>query len=96
MKKEFKRNSKSRRSPRTKESPVYENSEYDYNLIYEKAVAHGLSNARKIMELIKAGKAEYHFIEVMCCPGGCIGGGGKSFTCVAESVWKMGVPTLAG
>lgn len=41
------------------------------------AVAHGLDNARKIMELIKNGECEYTFIEVMCCPGGCIGGGGQ-------------------
>ena len=41
------------------------------------AVAHGLSNARKVCELVAAGKADYHFIEVMCCPGGCIGGGGQ-------------------
>ncbi len=41
------------------------------------AVAHGLGNARKLMELIKAGKADYHFIEIMACPGGCIGGGGN-------------------
>ncbi|HPQ46532.1 MAG TPA: NADH-dependent [FeFe] hydrogenase, group A6 [Clostridia bacterium] len=43
------------------------------------AVAHSLSNARKVMELIKSGKAEYAFIEIMCCPGGCIGGGGQPF-----------------
>ena len=41
------------------------------------AVAHGLSNARKICEIVDAGKGGYHFIEVMCCPGGCIGGGGQ-------------------
>ncbi len=41
------------------------------------AVAHGLGNARRLMELVKAGKAEYHFIEIMSCPGGCIGGGGN-------------------
>ncbi|MDD2429979.1 MAG: NADH-dependent [FeFe] hydrogenase, group A6 [Eubacteriales bacterium] len=41
------------------------------------AVANGLSNARKIMELVKAGKTDYHFIEIMACPGGCIGGGGN-------------------
>ncbi|NLC52637.1 MAG: 4Fe-4S binding protein [Firmicutes bacterium] len=41
------------------------------------AVANGLGNARQLMELIKAGKADYHFIEIMCCPGGCIGGGGQ-------------------
>jgi len=41
------------------------------------AVANSLGNARKIMEEIKAGTSPYHFIEVMCCPGGCIGGGGQ-------------------
>ncbi|WP_202710806.1 NADH-dependent [FeFe] hydrogenase, group A6 [Sporosalibacterium faouarense] len=41
------------------------------------AVANGLENARKILDLVKEGKANYHFIEIMCCPGGCIGGGGQ-------------------
>jgi iron-only hydrogenase group A len=41
------------------------------------AVAHGLSNARKLMDKIREGKADYHFIEVMACPGGCIAGGGE-------------------
>ncbi len=41
------------------------------------AVAHGLSNARSLIERIKAGQAQYHFVEVMTCPGGCIGGGGQ-------------------
>ncbi len=41
------------------------------------AVANGLGNARKVMDLVKAGKADYHFIEIMACPGGCIGGGGN-------------------
>lgn len=41
------------------------------------AVAHGLSNARKLMQSIKDGRANYHFIEVMACPGGCLGGGGQ-------------------
>jgi iron-only hydrogenase group A len=40
------------------------------------AVAHGLGNARKLLERIKAGEV-YHFVEVMTCPGGCIGGGGQ-------------------
>lgn len=44
------------------------------------AVAHGLAHARKILELIKSGKADYTFIEVMCCPGGCIGGGGQPYS----------------
>lgn len=41
------------------------------------AVAHTLGNARQLVEKIRAGEAEYHFIEVMTCPGGCIGGGGQ-------------------
>ncbi|OPZ60205.1 MAG: NADP-reducing hydrogenase subunit HndC [Deltaproteobacteria bacterium ADurb.Bin510] len=41
------------------------------------AVAHGLGNARKLMEQIKEGKSPYHFIEVMACPGGCVAGGGQ-------------------
>jgi iron-only hydrogenase group A len=41
------------------------------------AVAHGLGNARKVMDRIREGKADYAFIEIMCCPGGCIAGGGE-------------------
>ena len=41
------------------------------------AVAHTLGNARKLVDKIRAGEAEYHFVEVMTCPGGCIGGGGQ-------------------
>ncbi len=41
------------------------------------AVAHGLANAGRLIEQIKAGQGEYHFIEVMSCTGGCIGGGGQ-------------------
>lgn len=41
------------------------------------AVVYGTANARKLIEKIKAGKANYHFVEVMTCPGGCIGGGGQ-------------------
>ncbi len=43
------------------------------------AVAHGLAHAKQIMEAIAAGEADYTFIEVMCCPGGCIGGGGQPY-----------------
>lgn len=41
------------------------------------AVVNGTGNAKKLLEDIKAGKKEYHFIEVMGCPGGCITGGGQ-------------------
>jgi len=41
------------------------------------AVTNSLKNAKSVLDLIKAGKADYHFVEIMCCPGGCIGGGGQ-------------------
>ncbi|MBQ9374973.1 MAG: (2Fe-2S)-binding protein [Ruminococcus sp.] len=41
------------------------------------AVASGLSNARKIIEQINAGEKNYHMVEIMACPGGCINGGGQ-------------------
>ena len=41
------------------------------------AVASGLSNAKELLEKVKAGEANYHFIEIMGCPGGCVNGGGQ-------------------
>lgn len=41
------------------------------------AIAHGLSNARIILEEIKNGEADYQFVEIMACPGGCVMGGGQ-------------------
>ena len=41
------------------------------------AVVSGLSNVAKLLDAVKAGEKNYHFIEVMCCPGGCINGGGQ-------------------
>ncbi len=41
------------------------------------AVASGLGNAKKLLEKVKSGEAEYHFIEIMGCPGGCVNGGGQ-------------------
>ncbi len=41
------------------------------------AISHGLANARKLLKEVDEGKSPYHFIEVMTCPGGCIGGGGQ-------------------
>jgi len=41
------------------------------------AIAHGLVNAKYMMDKVRAGKADYHFIEFMACPGGCLGGGGQ-------------------
>lgn len=44
------------------------------------AITNGLSNAKVILDKIRKGEADYHFIEVMACPGGCIGGGGQPYT----------------
>ena len=41
------------------------------------AVASGLANAREILEKIRRGEADYHFIEILACPGGCVNGGGQ-------------------
>jgi len=48
------------------------------------AVAHGLGNARALLNKVKkqieeTGKSEYGFIEIMACPGGCVGGGGQPY-----------------
>ena len=47
------------------------------------AITNGLKNARVLMDKIRAGEADYQFIEVMCCPGGCVGGGGQPFRTTA-------------
>ncbi|MCF8364562.1 MAG: [FeFe] hydrogenase, group A [Bacteroidales bacterium] len=51
-------------------------------------IAHGLGNARKLLEDIKAGKSQYHAIEIMACPGGCIGGGGQPYIHGDTSILK--------
>jgi len=43
------------------------------------AIANGLGNARTLLESIREGKSNYHAIEIMACPGGCIGGGGQPY-----------------
>ena len=50
------------------------------------AVAHGLVNARALMERIREGKCDVHFIEVMACPGGCVGGGGQPIVSSGERI----------
>ena len=44
------------------------------------AVVHGLGNTRRLMEKIRNGEASYDFVEVMSCPGGCVGGGGQPYS----------------
>ena len=44
------------------------------------AVGHSTRAARELMEQVRSGQSKYHFIEIMACPGGCIGGGGQPLT----------------
>lgn len=59
------------------------------------AVAHGLGNARKVLDKVKNGEAEYHFIEIMCCPGGCVGGGGQPILS-ADERWELDYKKVRG
>jgi len=43
------------------------------------AVASGLANARQILDDIRSGERQLHFVEIMSCPGGCIAGGGQPY-----------------
>ncbi|WP_456459830.1 NADH-dependent [FeFe] hydrogenase, group A6 [Desulfurobacterium sp.] len=52
------------------------------------AVAHTLSAAERLLQMIKNGEVEVHFFEVMACPGGCVGGGGQPIPSTAEVVRK--------
>ena len=60
------------------------------------AVVYGTANARKMIERMKQGDKQYHFIEVMTCPGGCIGGGGqpKDLFKDADEVRKARIDSL--
>ena len=51
-------------------------------------IAHGLGNARKLLEQIQRGESEFHAIEIMACPGGCIGGGGQPYHHGDENIIK--------
>ena len=60
------------------------------------AVVSGLRNTRRLMKAIDEGKAEYDFVEVMACPGGCAGGGGQPIheaeefaECRGENLWRL-------
>ena len=62
------------------------------------AVAHGLGNVSQVMDEVKVAKEKgeeppYHFIEVMACPGGCIGGGGQPGT-ISNEVRKARMKSL--
>lgn len=63
-----------------KEAFVYINDD----VILKLAVVFGTANAGRLLEKIKKGEKQYHFVEVMTCPGGCIGGGGQP----KDTEWK--------
>ena len=55
-------------------------AEVDINgQIIKIGVAYGLGNARKLLEAIRDKKIDLHLIEIMACPGGCVGGGGQPY-----------------
>lgn len=58
-------------------NPIKEATYKIGDLTVNVAVTSGLANARQLLDDIKAGKKNYHFIEVMACPGGCVNGGGQ-------------------
>ncbi|KGG79558.1 ferredoxin [Caloranaerobacter azorensis H53214] len=58
------------------------------DLAVKVAVAHGTGNARKLLEQIKSGEKEYHFIEIMACPGGCVTGGGQPHVSAKDRMTK--------
>lgn len=49
-------------------------------------VAHGLGNAHTLLRLVRSGEEQFHFVEIMGCPGGCIGGGGQPYARAGEGV----------
>lgn len=59
------------------------------------AVVHGLGNTRTLMERIKAKEADYDFVEVMACPGGCAGGGGQPIIEGQEPAGERGAKLYA-
>ena len=52
------------------------------------AVAHGLGNARELLNKVKSGEVEVDFIEIMACPGGCVNGGGQPIVCSKDRMDK--------
>lgn len=53
------------------------------------AVSNGLNNAKKLLEKIKTGEKQYHLVEIMACPGGCVAGGGQPLTNAGEYVYPL-------
>jgi iron-only hydrogenase group A len=58
------------------------------------AVSNGLVNAKEILEEVKKGGKQYHLIEIMACPGGCVAGGGQPYPPMGMDVLDPQLPTL--
>ncbi|MCL2501106.1 MAG: NADH-dependent [FeFe] hydrogenase, group A6 [Defluviitaleaceae bacterium] len=57
-------------------------------------IANGLGNARKLLEAVRDGKSQYHAIEIMACPGGCVAGGGQPYHGNNQSIIKERAASL--
>lgn len=53
------------------------------------AVANGLNNAKTLLEKVKKGEKQYHLLEIMACPGGCVAGGGQPLTDAGKYVYPL-------
>ncbi len=53
------------------------------------AVANGLNNAKTILEKVKSGEKQFHLIEIMACPGGCVAGGGQPLSHVEKYIYPL-------
>ena len=53
------------------------------------AVANGLENAKRILEKVKLGEKQYHIIEIMACPGGCVSGGGQPIAPAEKYIYPL-------
>ncbi len=53
------------------------------------AVANGLNNARILLDRVKKGEKQYHLIEIMACPGGCVAGGGQPIPTVSDFIYPL-------
>ena len=58
------------------------------------AVSNGLTNAKEILEKVKNGEKQYHLIEIMACPGGCVAGGGQPYPPMDMDVLDPSLPLL--
>ena len=60
------------------------------DIIVRTAAVSGLGNARKLLDKIERGEVQYDFVEVMACPGGCVGGGGQPIHDGVERAFDRG------